>query len=664
MYTSNGDTSSTWKRLFPRSMWRQRNSLQLIGLSLISGVLLIFLFLIGLLIADLFVSRGAVVLQGDQIEVARERFGDVLDVVAQPEGFNSSEEIRLQNRGLLHSLWNFKDRIWAQPLITMYQKFPLLRENSSALICLLLAGAILGMLRGLILARCRIQASQLGLTVSNQLRRSLHRQAMRLGPSDLLDHQIHQAYDLFRNDTTLIRDGITANLYRLTLHPVSLAVLFFLGLIISPRLFLQMVVPLLACWLMVVRERTRFQKSRKLAESEDQLRSNVLAESLTKTRLIRGYSMEEFDNINFSKHLDQLSTSTSTVRRREVVSSWLCWGLVLGCVLILVLLMGVKVLLPEEHPQSLQLSEVILLSLVFGFAFKPLLRLRDLREIRKETALAAERIYRYLAQIPEVGQAVGAKFLDPLSKWLSFENVSYSLPGATGKKILDHLEVKLPAGGLTVIAAPNPLEAQAMMYMLPRFLEPHEGRVLIDGEDIAWVTLESLRAEVLDVGGREIYFTGSVLENITCGLANFTQADAISAAKRVHAHNFIQRLPQGYETVLGEHGERLSVGEEFRLGLARAILRNPAILILEEPDKDLTEEDKSMIDDAYDQICPGRTVFVIPSRMSTIRRSDRIVLLHEGKIATVNTQANLLGGNELYRHWEYTRFNVFRHIGK
>ena len=113
MYTSNGDTSSTWKRLFPRSMWRQRNSLQLIGLSLISGVLLIFLFLIGLLIADLFVSRGAVVLQGDQIEVARERFGDVLDVVAQPEGFNSSEEIRLQNRGLLHSLWNFKDRIWA-----------------------------------------------------------------------------------------------------------------------------------------------------------------------------------------------------------------------------------------------------------------------------------------------------------------------------------------------------------------------------------------------------------------------------------------------------------------------------------------------------------------------------------------------------------------------
>ncbi|MCG6157500.1 ABC transporter transmembrane domain-containing protein [Rubinisphaera margarita] len=662
MSTFNNDAQSTWKKLVPRSLWRQSSTIQLMALSVLSSLLLALMFLVGLLIVDLFVSRGSILLQGSEIAAARERFGPMLDLVYPVEEEVLPDDIELQNRGILHSLWSFQDRIWAEPLSRLAAQVPMLLDNFSALIILLAVGSILGLLRGLILVRCRLLAARLGMTVSNQMRRSLHRQAMRLGPSDLLDMQVGTAHELFRNDTVTIQDGVTANVYRLIFHPVALAMLVVLGLIVSPRVFVQMLGPLLLCWWLVARERSRFDASRKLAESQAELRGNVLAESLTKTRLIRGYSMENYDNSNFGRLLEQLSTTSTTVRRRDILSRWLCWVMVVLVFLLLAILVGNKMLLPAEHPQSMHVAEVVILSLVFVAAYKPLARLRDLIGIRHETALAAERIYRYLNQIPEVGQAVGAKFLDPLSRFITFENVTYSLPGLTGKRLLDQFEVKVPAGGMTVIASANPLEARAMLYMLPRFLEPHEGRVLIDGEDIAWVTLESLRAETLYVGGRDLYFTGNVMENILCGDPNYTQSDAINAAKKVHAHNFVQRLPQGYETVLGEHGEQLSPGQAYRLGLARALLRNPAMLLLEEPDVQLSEEDKSMIDDAYDQICPGRTTIVIPSRMSTIRRCDRIVLLYQGKVATMNTHQNLLSGNELYRHWEYTRFNVFRHI--
>ncbi|MCA8989344.1 MAG: ABC transporter ATP-binding protein [Planctomycetaceae bacterium] len=664
MYLNNDDTDSTWKRILPKSIWSQQGTVQLILLSLLAGIMLALMFVTGLLVVDLFVSKGIVVLKRDELKVAHEIYGPALNVVARIDAMNASEEWILQDRGLLHSLWLSKDRIWVKPIQLLYIQVPALRSNNTTLVILLITGGLLGLLRGIVMARCRLLASQIGMNSANQMRKQLHRQVMRIGPSDLMDRETALAYDLFREETSIVRDGIAAHAYRLAVHPISILIVIFLGLSISSRLFIQMAIPLLGCWILVNREQARFDRSKRLVELDAERRSKVLAESLTKTRLIRGYGMEEFDNALFTRLLNQLSTFSDTVMRREVYSRWMCWGLVLGCMILLALLMGVKVILPIEHPQCLQLAEVTLLGAVFAFVYRPMSRLWELKEIRHEVANAADKVHRFLDRIPEVGQAVGAKFLDPLSRSIMFENVTYSMPGLTGKRILDQLELKIPAGGMTVIASSNPLEARALLYMLPRFLEPQEGRVLIDGEDIAWVTLESLRAETLYVGGPEMYFTGTILENLTCGNDDYAASDAINAAKRVHAHNFIQKLPQGYQTILGEHGEQLTPGEAYRLGLARALLRNPALLLLEEPDQNLTEEDKSLIDDAYEQLQEGRTVIVIPSRMSTIRRSSRIVLLYQGKVATINTHANLLAGNELYRHWEYTRFNIFRKLNQ
>ncbi len=218
----------------------------------------------------------------------------------------------------------------------------------------------------------------------------------------------------------------------------------------------------------------------------------------------------------------------------------------------------------------------------------------------------------------------------------------------------------MEAGTTIALISLDPLEARSAAYLLPRFIEPRQGRILIDGQDTAWGTLESLRAETIFVGGEDPFFTGTVAENISCGNSRYTMQDINEAAKTAHANHFIMRLPQGYETVLGEHGEILAPGESFRLGIARAVLRDPALLIIEEPRESLDEDTKSLLDDSYTRVFKERTVILLPTRLSTLKRVDRIILLDNGQIAASGAYTALLKKSELFRHWEYVHYNAFR----
>ena len=230
----------------------------------------------------------------------------------------------------------------------------------------------------------------------------------------------------------------------------------------------------------------------------------------------------------------------------------------------------------------------------------------------------------------------------------------------THPELLSGLDLKVEAGQKVALLSLNPAEAEALISLIPRFTDPKEGQVLIDGQDIKRVTLESLRAEAVIVGGNEPVFNATVLENITAGQADISRQDAIEACKTAHAETFIRQLPKGYETHLGGTAIKLDVGQVFRLSLARAIAKKPALLVIQEPDSLLDSETKAMLDDTYQRICQGRTVIFLPSRLSTVKRCDRVVMLHNGKVAADGTHEDLVRKTELYRHWEYMRFNVFR----
>ena len=647
-----------FQRAFSRRELFQGASLRGVLWSALGSVLLCLLLIDLFLIADLLDTRGRLLVPESQSEsLARYTVREGLPTTISRE--DGPERARLfEDGGILPTVWRTRDAYWNPPLALLYRKVGWARENSRALTLLVLAGVLLGVLRGLAATRARRLSEQAGLDVAMRLRRGLHRQTLRLGPSDVEERRNELVYGLFTTDTDRIRDAVSAWVYCLGAYPLRLALLLWLALSIHWLLTLQCLIPLAFCWYVAHRQTRRTGTARERAQSRADAELRNLADSLRKTRLVRGYGMEAFEHDQFQRHLDRFRDSILAVQREDRLARWLArLAVFLGLALVL-FLAGVKAIQPAEVRHSLALSELLLLAATFFGMWLPLQRLARLRGDRADAAHASDRIHRYLDRIPEVGQAVGAKFLQPLSRSVQFDSVSYGLPGQ--RVLLDRLDLKLPAGGSYAVISLDPLEPRALAYLLPRFIEPQSGRILFDGEDAAWATLESLRAETIYVGGSDPVFTGTVRENITCGDPKYTVQDATEAAKQMHANKFVLRLPQGYETVLGEHGEHLDAGQSFRIGLARAVLRQPALMIVEEPTDPLDDDTKAALDDAYTRLSQGRTVLFIPSRLSTVRRCDRVVLLHRGKVEAFGPHADLVRSSPLYRHWEYVRFNQFR----
>jgi ABC-type multidrug transport system fused ATPase/permease subunit len=540
-------------------------------------------------------------------------------------------------------------------LVGAYRGFSPFRNNSQTLLTLVVTAALIGWLRSMIESRARILLMRRALGIATRLRQSIHRQTLRMGPSDLEGRASERAFELFTTEVDRLRSGVFWWADRMARDPLRIVMLLALALSVSPKLAVVCLLPAAACWFLVHRQREMADDAGRLHEARAEKELRLLAESLEKTRLVRGFGMEVFEQEQFEKYLHRYEQGTAADLSAR---SWARRGmrtLVAACVACILLFVGWSILLP---PYEIACSSGLLMIAAIITTGFPLQNLAQLKRDHEQTEQAARRIQAYLNQIPEVGQAVGAKFLQPLSRMLVLENVTYVTPGK--KKLLDGLNVRIPAGRQVAIVATEPLEGQALAYLLPRFIEPQEGRILIDNEDIAWVTLESLRAETIFVGGKDSFLTATIRENITGGNPNISLQDATEAAKIAHAHNYITKLPQGYETVVGEHGEQLDAGQAFRLSLARAIARKPALLIIEEPSDLLDEDTKAMLDDAYKRITPNRTVLFLAKRLSTVKRADEIILLHQGRLAAIGPHARLVQSSPLYRHWEYTRFNEFR----
>jgi ABC-type multidrug transport system fused ATPase/permease subunit len=281
--------------------------------------------------------------------------------------------------------------------------------------------------------------------------------------------------------------------------------------------------------------------------------------------------------------------------------------------------------------------------------------LRHQRVLRRGRASAVV-LFKFLDRPGEVAQVVGAEFLPPLNQRLEFGNISLKDPGS-GRMLLRNVNLTIQAGQRVAIVGPDELEKQALVSLVPRLLDPTTGEVRLDEHNVRWVTLDSLRAQIGMVLQHNLIFNDTVANNIGCGDPGYSLMQIIEAAKVAHVHQFIQKLPQGYETPIGELGHSLSLGQQFLIALARTILRDPALLIIEEPLTPLDEDTKALLDDTFARILPGRTAIFLPHRPSTIRACDRIFLLHKGRIEATGGHRELLEENELYRHLHYIEFH-------
>jgi ABC-type multidrug transport system fused ATPase/permease subunit len=504
-------------------------------------------------------------------------------------------------------------------------------------------------------------AATFARSIGDRLRRALLRQHTRIGPGDLDGGITGSICRRATSDVDTVVESTTDTLVRISRDTQVMVGCLVLSLLVDPQLALQcLLLPAAVLAWLVIRDRSA--KRRHLQSLDDDQRSadRRTTESMTGVRLASGYGFEDLARDRFDAILAENGQRSARRNRSHSVGRTIRQGMTVATAAAILFLISRRVLPASTNPIPLDLpSAVVLLASIAG-----LLRALDRREQLPFTAerggLAADRIHEYLDRVPPVSQAVGARFLQPLADELRFESVSWQA-GPTDP-VLNRLDLVIPAGETTALLSVDPREARAMVWMVARFIDPHGGRILIDDQDIATGTLESLRAEVLTVSGDGDCFPGTVLENICCGRSEQGLSRATEAAKAVHAHHFITKLPRGYETRVDDEATRLDVGQRYRIGLARALLRDPAFLVIEEPAEPLDDDTKSLLGDTYDRIVPGRTVMFLPTRLSTVRRADRVVVVHDGQVAETGRHEELVQSSELYRHWEYTRFNAFGRV--
>ncbi len=637
-------------------------------------VLIVLLFdfclFVGLLVdqgrVDLVLSPNEVAsfeeLTGLKVAGAAHQTEKIPDEASSPEA-SDSIHVFYDEHGILPAVWQTRNRWWGGAVAALYRRVSWLQTNILALTWILSIGVLLFVFRSFCLGRIRYHSHRSSLDGITAVRRQLHRQIIRISPEDLDGTGHELANHLFVNDVDTLQNGLFQSFSTISRYPLELLGLSFVLLSLNWQLSLQWIAALvLGMLLMNSVRRAALQKSR-LAEDRGREERQVLLSTFKNARLSRGLGIERDEHEQFQKHLNRYHTRLNDFQNASDAIDhpgpfvvFACAGLM--AFLVFLVCSNVLTSKAASFVDQLTAADGLTFFAAVALSIPSIFALKLLPTFHHDLSLAAEKIQRYLNRVPTVSQAIGAKFLQPMAKTLHFENVKYE--SQSGQKILDGVDFRFEVDKCYAIVSADPLEAKAVALMLPRFIEPREGRIMIDGEDIAWVTLESLRAETIFVAADDPPFEGTVFENIRGGQADLTLHQVTEAAKISHAHNFIIKLFNGYETVLAGEGDALDVGQRFRLGLARAIVRNPALLIIEEPWAPLDDDTKALLADAYDRICRERTVIFLPARMSTVRRTDQILVLHEGKVAAFGPHTKLVAQSPIYRHWEYMHFNEFR----
>lgn len=312
---------------------------------------------------------------------------------------------------------------------------------------------------------------------------------------------------------------------------------------------------------------------------------------------------------------------------------------------VLLLWYGSRLVLVEQSISAAAFMTFLGLSLKL---YSPVKWLTKFPSMIQPGLVAAERIFEFLDAPIDINNAPGARPFTGVQREITFDNVSFEYE--PGRPVLQDVSVQVPAGSIVALVGPSGGGKSTLADLVARFYDPTSGRILVDGVDLKDLQIQSLRSGLGVVAQDTILFHDTVRNNIAYGLGNIPIADIERAARAANAHEFIAELPDGYETVLGERATRLSGGQRQRIAIARAILRDPPILILDEATSALDSESERLVQEAMEQLLRGRTVFVIAHRLSTIRHADQILVLQNGRVVQRGRHEELLGQGGVYRH--------------
>jgi len=420
-----------------------------------------------------------------------------------------------------------------------------------------------------------------------------------------------------------------------------IGVLFFL-FSMNPTLAAIALIPLplltagALCYTLTAHRRYRAQREAASAMNA------LLMDNLQGIRQIKAYGQQAHEDTRFAQRADDLRKGTLGVMRVwALYSPAMSFAAALGSGL--VLWFGGRMVLQGV----MTLGELVGFLFFLALFYEPIARLHGLNQMLQAARAAGERVFDILDFTTETANSKRRETLrTPVRGEVIYQNVHFSY--AADRVVLRNVSLHALPGQMVALVGPTGAGKSTLVNLLPAFYELTSGKIAIDGQDISAVTLDSLRAQISVVSQEPFLFNGTVRENILYGKLDATEEELIAAARAANCHDFIARLPHGYDSRVGERGVKLSVGEKQRVSIARALLKNSPILILDEATASVDTGTERLIQEALERLMANRTSFVIAHRLSTIRNADQILVLRHGQIIERGTHDELVAEGGLY----------------
>ena len=451
------------------------------------------------------------------------------------------------------------------------------------------------------------------------------------------------------NDATVIRDAISSGVTDLIYQPVQL--LIYLGMLLAVKFFFaipwSLIVVSMGLFILVVYPVVKIGKklksiSRKSQETMGDM-TTTLQETISGVRVVKAFSMENYEAAKFAAQNEEFYRLAMKSTKRMAVVSPITEFAGIACVGVILWIAGKQIVSGTLSAGAFVTFLASLLSLM-----RPIKRLTGVYSINQNAMAAADRIFETLDTKATVAEKKDAIDLSKIKEAIKFEDISFSYD-SKDKEILKDISLEIKVGQIVAFVGPSGVGKTSLVNLVPRFYDVSKGRITIDGIDIRDCTAKSLMGQIGIVTQETILFNDTVAANISYG-SNVKDPDAVMrAAKIANAHDFIMTMPKGYDTVVGERGFRLSGGEKQRLAIARAIFKDPPILILDEATSALDTESEMLVQEAIDRMMKNRTVLAIAHRLSTIKHATTIYVLDEGKIAEKGAHDELLARGGLYK---------------
>ncbi len=369
--------------------------------------------------------------------------------------------------------------------------------------------------------------------------------------------------------------------------------------------------------------------------------NSILYETILGARVVKAFNMEDYEINKFDQvNKDYYKLSMKSIKRMLLLNPATEF---LGCLagIFVFFWAGKDVIAGRLSFGVFGLFMGALLSLI-----RPFKKLSQVNSLNQQAIAASNRIYEVLDTYPSVLDKPQARELAGFAENIVFEDVWFNY---ASQEILKGINLRAKRGEILAIVGPSGTGKTTLVDLIPRFYDPKKGRILIDNADIRELTLRSLRQQIGIVTQETILFNDTIKANIAYGRLEASQKEIEQAASQAYAHDFIMSFPLGYDTMIGDRGMKLSGGERQRIAIARALLKNPPILILDEATSQLDLESEQIVQEALNRLMQERTVFIIAHRLSTIRGAHRIIVLDEGSIVEEGTHAELLNHEGLYR---------------